>query len=324
MGAQKSINSFCFITATYGADKEHFALLRQSIACSKFKHIEHKCVIQSEDIAAFEQHNGWPMQCISSADLLPQSLELQRIKAARLAGQCGPNLTKLLGSLARRFYFPRWPHFTGWHTQQISKLMLAASCQTDYAVIVDSDVLVTPNATLPELEDRNNLVCFSHTVEQSAVQGKVANWNRSAVDLFDTGNREEASIAEKYFDTPFIIHVPTLNAMFKWLEAKYAMPWWQAMLQQAPRRWSEFQCYRTFLRHHYHGDKQVVYKNPTTHKYLFDTSDSAQVVACVDQWLDDPSTHFITLHSHSAGRKNIKPNFIKGIVALFKKLPSSQ
>lgn len=304
-------NTFCLITATYGADLAHFSLLRNSIENSKLKNIHHKFVVHTEDKSAFEQYQTNAAQCISSEELLPNFVEKKRIYAANLATKWGPRVTTALGSVARRFSFPQWPHYTGWHTQQISKLALAASCETEYAVIIDSDVLVTPNADFSVLDQIDNLLCFSDRVQSSQVKGKVANWNITANHLFHTDQND--AIAERYFDTPFIMHVPTLNAMFEWLQTTYDMPWWQAMLQQPPRRWSEFQCYRTYLKNYYQGERNVIYQQPTNHRYVFDTDNTDFVMKNVNQWIGDPSVHFITLHSHSAGRKKAKPAYISAI-----------
>jgi len=92
-----------------------------------------------------------------------------------------------------------------------------------------------------------------------------------------------------------------VRAMLAKLEDHYQMPWWQVMLRQPPRRWSEFGTYKYFLRHC--QQKPVDWRAANIMGYLFDASDIAQLTDKFTHMLSDEQQHYITIHSQSSGRQ---------------------
>ncbi|WP_309045805.1 DUF6492 family protein [Marinobacter sediminicola] len=296
--------SFILITPTWSGDLEHFRLLRASIERSGLRDIPHATVVQAEDRHAFSGFEGGSLTMLSTADVLPAALEQRRLKARAYERLFGRHVTRIAGSLSRKIGVPSWPHYTGWHTQQICKLKLAAESECDYAVVIDSDVVVCPDATPAELLPAGSAIaCYATWGSPESLISKVRNWVNQASLLVHAKPEHNGRIND-YFDTPFIIHVPTLRALFEWLESEHGEPWWSVLLKQPPRRWSEFATYKAFLaRRQTEYGQNVVWADTGHIRYIFDTSDAERLSHEVALCFKDPSIKFVTIHSQSTGRK---------------------
>src|SRR5688572_6173638 len=228
------------LTVTWGRDKTHFSLLRESLLRSCFAQVPHHVIVQHEDLELFQEFSGITLH--SSADILPPEVEQRRREACIWQARLGRRGTVIGGSLARYLGWPRWVRYTGWHTQQLSKLAFVAQSQVDTVVILDSDVMVTPHADITDFVPRDGAatqaaVCYQNFQPLTRLKGKVGHWQQTAHRLFGTpfpsSDRYDA-----YYDTPFVMHAPSLRAMCTWLEQRYSQPWWSTLLQQPPRRWS--------------------------------------------------------------------------------------
>ncbi|MGO1692698.1 MAG: DUF6492 family protein [Marinobacter sp.] len=296
--------SFILITPTWSGDLEHFRLLRASLERSGLGGIPHKTVVQAEDLHAFNDFEEGSLALLSTADVLPAIVETRRVRARAYEQLLGRHATRIAGSIARRVGFPAWPHYTGWHTQQICKLKLAAESNCDYAVVIDSDVVVCPDATPAALfPEEGAIACYATWNEPSNLISKVRNWVGQAHHLVQALPEHNGYIND-YFDTPFAIHVPTLRALFEWLESEHGEPWWSVLLKQPPRRWSEFATYKAFLARRQHEyDQNVVWADTGHIRYIFDTSNAESLCHEVATCFKDPAIKFVTIHSQSTGRK---------------------
>jgi len=299
-----TVPSFILVTPTWSGDLEHFKLLRASLERSGLQSIPHKAVVQAEDLSVFSEFESGPLTLLSTADVLPTTVERKRLRARAYERAFGRHVTRIAGSMARKIGFPAWPHYTGWHTQQICKLKLAVESNCDYAVVIDSDVVVCPDATPATLfPEGSEVVCYATWIEPPNLISKVRNWVSQAKHLVQALPEQDGRIND-YFDTPFVIHVPTLRALFEWLESKHGEPWWNVLLDQPPRRWSEFATYKAFLARRQTDYGQNVVWTDTGHiRYIFDTSDAERLSREVALCFKDPSIKFVTIHSQSTGRK---------------------
>lgn len=293
--------SLCLLTPTWAPDATHFSLLRASIEQTEFASIPHYVVAQSEDIEAFRRFDRAPVILEATGDVLPARVEADRRRAQRLHAWSGRALTRVLGSLSRRTGWPSWVGRTGWHVQQITKLAFVAASDVDHVVCVDSDLVFTRHSTTADFVGADRIVCFSETAPRAQASRKVVHWNEEAEGLFG-GSPEPGAPVETYFDTPFVFHAPTVREMLAWLENRYQLPWWEALLRQPPRRWSEFGIYRAFLRRCVHPDL-VEWRSAEPMRYLFDASDPDALSRELERLIGDPGTHYVTIHSQSSGRR---------------------
>lgn len=292
------------LTVTWGRDKAHFSLLRESLLRSSFAQIPHHVVVQHEDLELFREFPGMILH--SSADILPPEVEQRRREACVWQARFGRRGTIIGGSLVRYIGWPRWVRYTGWHTQQLSKLAFVAQCQTNTVVILDSDVIVTPHADTADflcLEGAANPqknVCFQDFQPLTRLRGKVRHWQQTAHRLFGTPFPSSDQY-DAYYDTPFVMHAPSVRAMCAWLEQRYSQPWWSTLLQQPPRRWSEFGIYKHYLRTL--SNTAVDWRPADLMVYLFDARDVTQLAENFDRALHQQRAHYITIHSQSSGRQ---------------------
>ncbi len=294
--------NICLITCSYSGDFQQFSFLRESIQNSKFKDAHHVVTVESEDLPLFRTLDDSKMTLQSTQALLPEKVEKARTHAKKNSTQYGRRASRIAGSLCRHLKGAQWPQYTGWHTQQISKLLMAANSTIDNVIVLDSDVIVFPNASPESLinpRDSDRITCFSDRVPQATIKDeKVKKWNQQAAILFGQDN---VAIQESYFDTPFIFHAPTVRKMFEWLENQYQKPWWQVLLEQPARRWSEFATYRTYLRH-IEQDVNVLWKKNIHSHYIYDAYNASQVTQQVAKLIKEPSIYFLTLHSQASGK----------------------
>lgn len=289
-----------FLTVTWSADLTHFSLLHQSLASSPLASLPHFVVVQSEDLDAFKTFAGRHTVLHSSAEVLPGDVEGKRQNARYWQARLGRDLTRLAGSLVRYVGRPDWVRYTGWHTQQITKLAFAACSSVDTVVVLDSDVIVTQHAQLDDFVSPGHIVCYRDLKPEAELRGKVQHWLSTCTHVMGEQGRLTGQY-DAYFDTPFVLHAPTVRAMCQWLEETYQQPWWQVLLHLPPRQWSEFGLYKHFLRAHH--ELPVDWRSSEPMAYLFDASDVEQLAEQFDAMRHQRKAHYVTIHSQSSGRQ---------------------
>ncbi|XGA80101.1 DUF6492 family protein [Halomonas sp. CH40] len=290
-----------FITPTWAGDLDHFRVMRASLEQSPLAGFDHYVVVQHEDVALFEEFRGRSgLTLLSTRDVLPEYIEHRRNRARRLSQCLGRKVTRICGSFKRIFSWPVWPSYTGWHTQQLCKLTLASELDYDKAVIIDSDVIVTPNASYKDFVSDISYVCFADWQNRAGLKGKVKNWIHESEYLINVAS--ETPQVNAYFDTPFVFDRQLLCKALTTLESNTHKAWYAALLDRPPRRWSEFGIYKAYLL------KQtpkisVDWRIPSFCHYLYDTSHPQTVIKTVSELLKEPSIHYITIHSQASGRE---------------------
>ena len=290
-----------FLTVTWAGDRIPFSLLNKSLAMSNVGAVRHDVVVHTEDLQQFEFATDSRVKLLSTADVLPPEVEQQRSIALSMQARVGRRATKLAGSLTRYTGWPRWVRYTGWHTQQLSKLAYVAASRCDTIVILDSDVVITPFAVTEDFLGPAQVVCYESRIAVDAVAGKVKNWQQTAFNLFDQ-EMPSSGLVDGYYDTPFVMHAPTVRRMLDWLENRYQKHWWEVLIGLPPRRWSEFGCYKCFLRTT--TDQTLVdWRSTESIGYLYDASDPALLVREFKSLVEQRHCHYVTIHSQSSGRQ---------------------
>ncbi|WP_273204192.1 DUF6492 family protein [Marinobacter subterrani] len=291
-----------FITPTWAGDLEHFRVMRRSFEQSPLVGFDHYVVVQDEDLSLFEAFRNRPgLKLLSTRDVLPAEVEYRRARARKLSERFGRDFTRICGSLKRLFSWPLWPAYTGWHTQQLCKFKLASELDCDVAVVLDSDVVVTPSAVPGDFFSATGAVCFAQWLSRGELEGKVSNWVTESERLVGADHSEDP--VNVYFDTPFVLDRRLLISALDDLSEKADREWWFALLDRPPRRWSEFGFYKAYLTHRV-PEGAVDWREPSFSRYVYDTSDPVCVVEEVAFLLVDPAVHYITIHSQASGREN--------------------
>ncbi len=292
------------LTVTWSADLAHFELLRHSLALSRLADLPHDVIVQTEDLPLFERFAGGTVKIRASRDVLPEIVEEMRLVARRRQQQLGRRITTRLGSVSRLLGRPDWVRYTGWHTQQLCKLVAAARSDAHVSVILDSDVIVTKHASADDFESAEGLVCFADWQPASSLNKKIRRWQSSAHRLLDRTLRDE-DMPDCQFDTPFVMHGHVVRSLIGWLERRYPLAWWQSLLSLPPRGWSEFCIYKTYLR--LLSAETVDWQDVDQFGYLADASDPARLLADFQRLAENCARHYITVQSQSAGRQRWDP-----------------
>jgi len=290
-------------------------VMRSSLEHSPLARFQHYVVVQDEDLSLFEEFRDLPgLTLLSTRDVLPALVERRRVRARRISDRFGRDFTRICGSLRRVFSWPLWPSYTGWHTQQLCKLKLASELDCEIAVVLDSDLVITPSAAAEDFYGASGVVCFADWQSRSELGGKVRNWVLETEAL--VGAEYRADPVNVYFDTPFVFDRELLCSALSGLESKTGKSWWSALLDLPPRRWSEFGFYKAFLVHRM-PEGTIDWREPSFTRYVYDTHDAEQVVDAVKTMLADPNVHYITIHSQASGREDWDPRlYIEPIKAI--------
>lgn len=294
------------LTVTWSGDLAHFRLLRESLRQSALVDCPHEVIVQQEDLALFEPFRADGVLLRSTAEVLPEKIEHRRRQARRHQLRWGRRGTKLAGSVARRCRWPRWPRYTGWHTQQLCKLMAASSAGAETVVVLDSDVVVTRHARTADFLPTHpgTIRCIQDWQPADAVSRKAAHWQATAHRLLRLPEPRGAR-RDVYYDTPFVFDAAALQALLAWLEQQYRQPWWRTLIASPPRQWSEFGLYRAWLR--YRHEVPVEWLDRSLSGYVYDASDVARLEQQVRALIDGQQCHYVTIHSQSNGRGDWGP-----------------
>lgn len=297
-------SGYAFVTPTWKGDLEHLRLLRLSLDRSPLSAVPHYIVVQTEDVELFREFEGGSVRLLTTADVLAPEVERRRARACAISARVGRHWTRIAGSLKRALGIPRWPAYTGWHTQQICKLTLANELDVDRVVVLDSDVIVTPEAALTDFEPpREKVVCFATWQPMDELGGKVRNWVRESERLVGQAAVVDGMV-NTYFDTPFVLETAVVRQLVSWLESTYGKRWDRVLLSQPPRRWSEFGIYKAFLRMSWPVD-DVEWRRFDCMRYIYDAPSITELLELVETEMETETTHYITIHSHSGGREPI-------------------
>lgn len=298
------------LTVTWSADKPNFDLLQHSLKGSSLANVPHSVVVQTEDLDLFRDYAKTPIRLRSSAEVLPDIVEDSRVHARQQQAFWGRHMTRMCTSLSRELGWPKWVRYIGWQTQQLSKLFFVSNSSSDYVLVLDSDVVVSPGFDSFNLLESGPVRCFKQLKPFGELSGKTRNWVATSHTLFDTP-LDDKTLCDVYFDTPFLFHVPTLRNCLEEIERRTGRSWWQALLSLPPRRWSEFSLYKTYLSSSLSAGN-VEWLDTERNKAIYSAESEDDLVSQVDRELG--RADFVIVHSQNAGRQ--KWNFSHAIPRL--------
>jgi hypothetical protein len=257
--------------------------------------VPHHVVVHSEDRAAFEAFARDGVRLLSTAELLPQAIEIRRRQAQRWAQRLGPRLRKWCASLHKRTGRPDWVRYGGWQTQQLSKLAFAAAQPLAAVVVLDSDLLITRPFDLQLFTPGGRVALFEHA------QPTPGPWHAGACRLL---KQPLTGPFNGYVGTPFVLHPPTVRALLAWLEQTYGAPWPDVLLSQPVSSWSEFCLYNLFARMHDGSGALKVTANPHSQDLYSEdlAQDAASAGRTIQQRFDDPQVYFTNIPSQRLAR----------------------
>jgi hypothetical protein len=176
---------------------------------------------------------------------------------------------------------------------------LASELDCDKAVVIVSDVVVTPHADVADFSSDSEVLCFAQWEKRSELRGKVRNWLAESERL--VGERSGSEWVNVYFDTPFVLDKNVLTMALQALESSRGKAWWSTLLDCPPRRWSEFGYYKAFLASR-ERQLDVEWRKPEFSRYLYDSHDPEAVVNQVRSFMQDALVDYVTIHSQASGR----------------------
>jgi hypothetical protein len=211
--------SLCYLTVSYAADLERFALLRHSLRLFS-PDIPHLVYVDSEDVPLFTRRFGDErgIDIRPTLEVLPPEVEASRRLWRSWRG-------RLLDRLCWRLHLHR--SYSGWKLQQVVKLEAARRAPAEAIVFLDSDVfLCAPtNAdvffaehclllhesaavlyedyafeTARQIMISGNLSCTS--VAYKYIHQSPRFLRRTASDLIEHLGSVHPNWIEKFFDTP--------------------------------------------------------------------------------------------------------------------------
>ena len=294
--------SLAFVTATWGADLDHFRWLRRSLEKAGFAEVPHIVVVQTEDLHRFLSFATGGVQLKTTADVLPPSVESGRVRALSKARRYGRHLTRFCTSLNKRFGWCDFVRYSGWQVQQITKLTVSADAALDVAVVLDSDLIVTRPFDLQVFMPGEATAVFEDLDVTPDSPGLSWKWHCNARALLKQGPAEHTP-ANGYFATPFVLDRRTLTSLFSWLQAEYLRPWYQVLLSQPVASWSEFCIYTQFAREQPQTSRLAITRN-RHQRSLVSVDERRDHERFIQESFDDPDIYFMNIPSDRRGKQH--------------------
>ncbi len=278
-----------FITPSYEGDFERCRLLCDSMDRMARQPIEHLLLVADHDVAQFRALEGPHRRMIADGELLPDWLIAVRPPLGRK-----PAWRWITRALTR----PIWP-MSGWHVQQLRKLLVARLTSADVLVMADSDsVFVRPFG--PELfmdaQQRVRLYAAPDGIGNN--QAKWSDhqaWTRSAAALLDLP--EPGFPATDYISNLAIWRRDHALALIKHVESSTGLEFVEAMGRR--RTFSEYQLYGAFAEEVLGGAGHFIATTPLSHTYwdghalneatlarFADNLGSDQIALCIQSFTD--------------------------------------
>lgn len=287
--------SLCFTTPTWGPDLGHFRWLRRSLERAGLADVPHIVVVQTEDVELFRELAKDGVKLLTTAEVLPASVEQGRAVAARRARRYGRRVFKFCSSLNKRCGWCPWTRYAGWQIQQISKLQAAAEGGYDICVVLDSDLLITRPFDLSLFAPEGRVTVFESFGVTPRSPGLSWKWHTSACHLLKQPVDPNLP-ANGYWAPPFVFDRLTVQALHRWLEAEYQRSWYEVLLGQPLSGWSEGATYTMFA--HAHGDdSRLTFKSNPHLRGLYSTEHRQNPDKAITEALSDPDVFFIFIQS---------------------------
>ncbi len=266
-----------------------------------FADVPHIVVVQTEDLHRFQPFATGGVQLQSTADVLPQCVESERVRALNKMRRYGRRLTRFCTSLNKRFGWCDWVRYSGWQIQQITKLKVSAETTHDVTVVLDSDLVITRPFNLQVFVPGGATAVFEDLSVTPHSPGLPWKWHCNARALLKRGPADR-TIANGYFATPFVFDRRTLTSLFSWLEAEYLGPWYQVLLSQPVASWSEFCIYTQFARECAQTSRLAFIQNPCQ-RSLVNPDQRSNHERFIQESFSNPEIYFMNIPSDRRGKQ---------------------
>jgi hypothetical protein len=246
-----------FVTPSYEADFERCRLLCDSMDRMAREPTEHLLLVADHDVALFKPLEGPRRRIITDSELLPNWLIAMRPPLGRK-----PAWRWITRSLTR----PIWP-MSGWHVQQLRKLLVARVVSADVLVMADSDsVFIRPFG--PELFVNRAGEVRLYGVPggigtNEAKWGEHQTWSRTAAAL--VGLPEPSFPATDYIVNLVSWRRDHALALVHHVEETTGLEFVEAMGRR--RTFSEYQLYGAFAEGRLGGAGHFSSEKPLSHTY---------------------------------------------------------
>lgn len=287
--------SFCFMTPTWGPDLGHFRWLRRSLECAGMAEVPHIVVVQTEDVELFREFAKDGVKLLTTAEVLPASVEQGRVVAARRARRYGRPVIKFCASLNKRFGWCPWVKYAGWQIQQITKLQLAAESGYDIAVVLDSDLLITRPFDLKLFVPDGRVTVFEAIGITPKSPGLGWRWHVTASHLLKLPVAPDRP-ANGYWAPPFPFDRLTAKALHDWIEETYGRPWHDVLLAQPLSGWSEGAIYSMFARAYGNPSRLAFQGNPHL-RGLYSNEHRQNPEKSLNDAVSNPQVYFMFIQS---------------------------
>lgn len=291
-------SELCFITPTFSGDLDRFSLLRDSIRAFGQGQVPHYALVNTEDLAALEALHLPGVIPIVSRDLLAPEVEAKRLDYLHSGGRRWKTLQR---SLNKRLGWYDRARYYGWQIQQVLKLAVPAYLPHRVYVSFDSDIVVTRPFELSDFV-RGEKVVLYESVGSLAARAKPHGWYVNACRLLEQPTPEKAGDRViDYVAQPFVFEKGATLQLHRWLESRYARPWWESLFSLPLGGWSEFMTYGLFVREHL-GHAGVWVEQANANNIWLHTEaerrDAANFIAGV---FDNPAAKYLVLQADHSG-----------------------
>jgi Family of unknown function (DUF6492) len=275
-----------FITPSYDADFERCRLLCDSMDRTAREPTEHLLLVADHDVALFKPLAGPRRRIIADSELLPDWLVAVRPPLGRCRW--------ITRSLTR----PVWP-MSGWHVQQLRKLLVARLVSADVLVMADSDsVFIRPFGQELFVDAMGQVRLYGlpgGIGRDEARWGEHHKWTRTAAAVLN--------LPEPTFPaTDYIVNLVSWRrdhalALLRHVEETTGLEFVEAMGRR--RTFSEYQLYGAFAENVLGGAGHFSSAQPLSHTYwagdaltgesfarFASTMDKDQIALCIQSFTD--------------------------------------
>jgi hypothetical protein len=263
-----SVAAVAFITPSYAGDFERCRLLCQSLDLMARSSFDHFILVADHDLDLFRPLAGGRRMVVPESELLPHWLKAVK----RPFG--GGRYT--WGSISP----PVWP-MSGWHVQQLRKMLIARHIANDVLVMADSDSLfVRPFSNdVFVRETGTRLYVMAAGIDASERYAEHRTWCTNAAEVL---HRHKPTFpAEDYINNLVSWRRDHALAMLEWIEEKNGRDVVAALGRQ--RTFSEYQIYGAFVTEVLGRAGHVSTGQPLSHTYW---SGEALSAATLESFVD--------------------------------------
>lgn len=211
------------VTPSYHGDFERCRLLCETMDrfCSGVA--RHVIAVDDEDYTLFSRLAGPHRDIVASSELFP---------AFRIVGRWRGRWYRWRPGIGLPIY--------GWHLQQLRKIAVAASQESERAICIDSDICICRPADFAQFAATDRVPLFMRAKALTQDQKNHVKWRANAYAALGLG-RAPPLPADDFIGPMITWERDSVRAMIARIEATHHRPWWEVLARQ--RHISEYLLY---------------------------------------------------------------------------------